>query len=765
MLAAANFAFAQLPQAKLNWIFPPGMAAGSTTEVVISGTDLDEPAALRFSDPRVTATLQPGTTDRFAVAAPADMAGSVVDARFIGRFGASNPRAFVLGGWPEMITASTNISPRTAIELPPGATINGRISARAAAWFKFDAEAGQRLTVRVQARELDSRLVPDLTVTTTDGRELAVVRRREWLDFTAPGRDSYLLKLHDQMFRGGDEYHFRLSVSTGPHLEFALPVVLRAGATNRVMIFGRHLPGGTPSNRRGLDGRPLEQIEVGIDAPGRVSSHADRVNLLNRPASAFWAAEAFRWQWNAEGRFSNPLLFALSTNEIFTAASSELTPVTPPCEYAAFFPGPGENSGVTFHAGKGEVFWLELSSERLGFSSDPHAVVQRQRSTKGAQGETLFADVIELTDMEANFGDREFNTATRDAAARFEAPQSGSYRVLVRDRFNLGPARPRFPYRLTLRPETPDFRLVALPMPPPRAGEDRRVHVLPLSLRRGETVALKVLAFRRDGFNGDIQLSATGLPSGVSAAANQIPAGHNSGALLLTAAADATAGIADIAVAGTATIGSSIVTRSSPLASVVWPVPDFNNEHAVSRLDRESMLSVIAAEPAPLAITAAAAAPLEIRADGTGSVPLKIDRRGEFNAAFNLKLAGHPALDKAKEFTIPENATNYTAEIKLAETKLPAGTHTLWFQGVVAGKYRNNPGAVALAEAELRAADQALAAAAGLEKPKAEERKQAAEAAKKEAEERARPRDVTVPVYSQAIQMTVLPASSVEANK
>ena len=135
------------------------------------------------------------------------------------------------------------------------------------------------------------------------------------------------------------------------------------------------------------------------------------------------------------------------------------------------------------------------------------------------------------------------------------------------------------------------------------------------------------------------------------------------------------------------------------------------------------------------------------------------------SGAFNLKPAGHPAFDKAKDIAIPEKATNFSAEINIAEVKLPAGSHTLWFQGSVAGKYRNNPEAVTVAEAELKAATDALVSVSGVDKPKAEERKKAAEAAKKAAEEKAKPRDVTVPVYSQPIVVTVLPVAKTEEKK
>ena len=757
-------ATAQLPVAKLNWIFPPGLSVGATNTLTVAGSDLDESVGLRFSDPRVTATALPGHADQFQVSVPAGLAPGRVEVRFAGRFGLSNPRPLALGTQPEFTTPATNTTAASASELPLETVVNSRVHPNTAAWFRFTATAGQRIGVRVEARELDSRLVPDLTVTDADGRELAVARRRQWLDFTAPTGGSFRLKLHDQTFRGGDDYHFRLRLTGVPRVAFAVPQVLRVGETNRVTLFGRGLPGGQPGPVNDVDGRPLDQVAVDVVAPPTASPLADVVELLRKPAAAALAAEAFVWRWPTTNGLADPLLFTLTTNAVVAAPGDGLVSVTPPAEFYGVFPARGRLSGVTFPARKGEVFWLELSSDRLGFPADPHAVVQRERTTKGDQGETLYSDVLELGDTDLNLGDREFNTSSRDAAARFEAPETATYRVVVRDQFNLGDGRPRYPYRLSVRRETPDFRLVALPLPPPRVGEDRQVQVLPLVARREQTIALRVLAFRRDGFAGDIELTATNLPSGVSANPARIAAGQTSGVLLLTASGEAT-GLSQAAVVGRAVVGSNQLATVSPLASVLWPVADYNNENPVARLHRDFPVAAVAAEWAPVTVVTAEAKPLTAVVEGKLAVPLRITRRGDFPAAFSLKPAGHPALDKAKEVAVAEKATNATFELNLAEAKLPIGTHTLWLQGSVSGKYRNNPEALAAAEAELKAADTALAVAATADKPKAEDRKKAAEAAKKSAEERAKPKDVAVMVFSQPFSVTVNPASKPEEKK
>src|SRR5207244_12889417 len=74
--------------------------------------------------------------------------------------------------------------------------------------------------------------------------------------------------------------------------------------------------------------------------------------------------------------------------------------------------------------------------------------------------------------------------------------------------------RLRPPQQPPLLPYTTLFRS---PQAPPPLNKDAKEATLwtPL-LRRGETVPIKVLAFRRDNFDGEIQTSVKGLPRGVT---------------------------------------------------------------------------------------------------------------------------------------------------------------------------------------------------------------------------------------------------------
>ena len=121
---------AQLPVPRLHAVFPPGGAAGSTVEVTVTGSDLDEATGLVFSDPRIVGTPVPGSSDRFRVPLPAGMSGEQLDLRVQGRHGVSNPRAFSVGpAARELQWTQPPLTPAQAFDLPLEAVVNGRMGA------------------------------------------------------------------------------------------------------------------------------------------------------------------------------------------------------------------------------------------------------------------------------------------------------------------------------------------------------------------------------------------------------------------------------------------------------------------------------------------------------------------------------------------------------------------------------------------------------------------------------------------------------------
>jgi len=285
----------------------------------------------------------------------------------------------------------------------------------------------------------------------------------------------------------------------------------------------------------------------------------------------------------------------------------------------------------------------------------------------------------------------EYNTASRDPAWRFEVKEDGDYRVQIRDLFSHEQNDPRLVYRLSLRKETPDFRLAAAPQAPPPANKDKKEALAwTLFLRRGETAPIKVLALRRDNFEGVIQLSVEGLPAGVKADDARIESGKNSAMLLLTATDDCTNWVGALRIVGKSSAADRELVREAAVGTVTWSVDDYNNEAVRSRIAREFYVAVSGGEPAPISLAAAEDKIWETSVAGKLQIPLTVVRRGgsnDFKAALKLKPSGVSPLEAAKEVDVDAKTNRAALELDLSQQKIAAGTYTFYLQGQTAGKY------------------------------------------------------------------------------
>ena len=719
VLAGATPARAELPSARLTSVFPAGMQRGSFAEVTVAGGDLDDLVDLRFSDPRITArpavdAAGKPQANKFAVAAWPDVPAGVYEARAVGRFGVTNPRAFVVGDLPEITEPAGNSSPGGAVEVPLNGTVNGQCTASAVDHFRFAAKRGQRVLIDCAAKDIDSKAEPFLVLSDLAGHEIDRSRTGDPIDFTAPLDGQYLLRVHDAVFRGGPEFFYRVTLSTGPRVDFVFPPAGLAGAKGKLVLYGRNLPGGAPSPGVTLNGKPLEHLaaEVDFPAPGK-----QRCSLLDGPAQL--ALDGFAYRFRADRAASNPALLALAeTVPVVEQASNdkpaEAQKLAVPCEVAGQFFPRGDRDWFAFDAKKGEVYWVELFCQRLGLPADPFLLVQRV--TKNDKGEEQSADVQEVYDSEANAGGADFNTATRDPAYRLEVKEDGAYRVQVRDLFNTLRDDRRLVYRLSVRKEKPDFRLAVMPL----RSDPKELPAPPL-LRKGGSVAVRVVALRRDGFNGEIALSAEGLPAGVTCAASAIPDGANAGVLLLTAAEDAAGWAGSVRVVGKAKVGDAEVVREARGGTVLWSVPDPTAEVLRARLTGDGLAAAVSgAEVEPVSIEPADAKPLEAAAGAKVKVPLKLKARTGPAGKLKAKLAGDAALDKFPEFEIDGSAKEASFELDLNKHKLPTGTHVLYLRAEGPVKYLRNPEALKAAEAAKQAAEKGATEAAAAAKQAAE---------------------------------------------
>ncbi len=666
--------FGELPAARLSALVPPGGKRGNITEVSITGTDLEGGLQMRFSHPGISAELK--STNLFAVRIDADVPPGFYDAWVIGNFGASNPRTFEVGALDELTKTNGIHQLEHAQKISLSQTVNGHTDANAIDYFKFSARQGQCVIVECQAAELDSKLEPVLTLRNEAGHELTRSRRGSGLNFRIPIDGTFSVSLHDVIYRGGPEYFYRLSVGTFPQIESINPIGTR-GEKTKFLLKGYNLAlaGG---NRITGKAEP-EDLEIELSrADSRIKKARSRL-----PAAA--ALDIFECRMQNDSGFSGPAYFAFPGESVSPSSPTNNTAesaqkISVPDEITGQFASDRKASWFTFDAKKGDAFWMELLSQRLGWPSDPLLIVQRV-TTNGP------ADLLELNDSEENIGGVAFTTKHRDPNGRFEAKEDGSYRIQVKDLFTHNQGGSSASYSLRLRKPLPDFQLAAIPMQPAPAAKDSKAVTLATTLlRRNGTVPIQVVAFRRDGFEGAITLFAEGLPKGVTALEAKIETGQTSALLWLQAEEQAASDAVSVKIRGTSEINATREVRESAAVTLLSSVNDYTVEPVRSRTCAQYLLSTLA-ETAPIRIYSAGKIPIEGISTGKVVISLLIERSSEFNIGnFAVVPVGVPALDGLKEFEISNTATNANIEIDLAQQKLAPGKYAFAFRGLAKGK-------------------------------------------------------------------------------
>ncbi len=572
-LFGSTAVFAQLPQARLFSVFPPGVQAGASVDVTLSnGTDLDESTNLITNHPGIKAILKvteangvkTPVANTFVITADANVPPGIYEVRSQGRFGVSNPRSFVVGGMKEIAEIEPNNAREQATPVELNSTVNGRTDGNAYDFFKLTGKAGQRVICICQAGRIDSKLKSVLELydasglipppaagapatptpqTILSGRRLAIAkgatRRDAVLDVTLPADGDYFLKLIDSVYAGGNDHFYRLTITTGPYIDFALPPAGVAGSMTQVTLFGRNLPGGQPAGVS-VDGRPLEKVAVTVAVPG----DAENLPLTDNLGAHQGVVDSFSYVWNTPAGNANPVTLQLASTTVGLEQEPNDQPaqankLTIPTEVAGQFQARGDIDFFTFDAKVGEVYWIEAFGDRAGSLADPNIALDR--IIKDDKGVETVQRITAQDDTGTNLVPNVFETFSDDPAFQFVVPADGTYRVSIRDRFFESRGDARLVYRLAIRKEAPDFRVVVLPEAP-LADNNVAVSTYPSNLRKGENYSARVIAFRRDGYNGTIDIAAEGLPAGITCKGTSIGPGQNASTLVFTAAEDAADG-------------------------------------------------------------------------------------------------------------------------------------------------------------------------------------------------------------------------------
>ncbi|MEZ6055755.1 MAG: pre-peptidase C-terminal domain-containing protein [Planctomycetaceae bacterium] len=728
-LGVVTPAEAQLPAARLDEVFPAGAAPGATIEVTIAGTDLDDVDRLQFSHVGIKAARKMAEPTPFDEGPqPVDnvfvlsIAGNVPPGRYevrcLGKYGLSNPRTFVIGRLTEVVESEPNggnalpqwtevddgmggkkrINEASELSLP--ATINGQSRNGADVdWFRFTGSGGQRILLDGYSHRIDSRMDLAVTVFNSSGRAIGQSKSGPsgdpLVDVTLPGDGEYFVKVHDALYGQGTGNFYRIDIGVLPHLDFVFPPAGLPGSNDEYTVYGRNLPGGHESGLT-IDGSAVQMVKTRIPIPGSV---VDQLTFSGRLDPHMGGMDGIEHRVTSGNLQSNPLLITSASAAVVLEQpnnDSADTPqkLTPPCEVAGQFFPLRDVDWFSFEAKQGDVWSIELYSHRLNLPTDPAILIQRVSVNE--QGEQQVSDVTFLDDVTLqNFNNRsglhEFDMRTTDPSYLLNVPADGTYRILVKDGFSSVASDPRLVYRLAIRKPTPDFRIVAVP------GDSTGA----LMLRKGGRDVVRVFVDRQDGYDGEVQVAATGLPAGVTTEEITIGPANQMGTLVLTAAEDATTDVGTLQITAKGLVGGKEVTRKARYGGALSPFqfnqPNSNIPSVPSRLVDRIQVSVSEAETSPQLLTIGDGKAIETSRGGVVKVPYQFKKQEGVGGNLIGFPIDFPPQTNAQQVNI---GANEKGEFELRfQANTPPGTYTFYLAGFNQGmQYKRNPEAAARAK-------------------------------------------------------------------
>ncbi len=443
--------------------------------------------------------------------------------------------------------AARAVGPAMQLTLP--VLVNGRIMPGDVDRFRFRARKGERIVATVRARQLIPYL-PDavpgwfqatLALYDAAGRERAYVDDYRFspdpiLQQEIPADGEYVLEIKDAVYRGREDFVYRLGIGCLPFVTSVFPLGGRAGTDARLEVQGWNLPSPTLA----LSERQMQPGILPIDV-------------------------------RAKGVFSNRVQFAVDTLPESLEHEPNGTPeqaqgLELPVTVNGRIQTPDDRDVFRFEGRAGQAVVAEVYARRLG---SPLDAILRLTDAGGTQ--------LACNDDHEDKGTG-LLTHHADSWLRATLPAGGTYVLALDDVQRKG--GPDYAYRLRVGPPRPDFELRVVPSS--------------VNARPGATVPLTVYALRRDGFDGDIALELRDTLPGFALSGAWVPGGQEVVRLTLTVPPAPSREPLRLQLAGRATIEGNDVQRLAVPADDVMQA--FAYRHLVQA---KELLCVTAGRSAP----------------------------------------------------------------------------------------------------------------------------------------------------------------------
>lgn len=630
------------PQAPtLNLPQPLGISAGSSVELVLTGSNLNDPVAFISNLPaKATFPTDANNTKdaaklRVKLEVPATAPVGMYPIRIATKQGVSNFRTLCIDDLPAAPAASGNRTKANAMLLPIPSVATGRIDAETSDFYKIVVPPGYRLSLEVVARRIGSTLDPIILLhDAKTGRELPSLYSDDSpglqtdarLTHTFKEGGEFIVEIRDSTHRGGADYWYRLRVGNFPCAITPMPLAAKRGSNVAVNFAGPDLDGISP---------------VQVSAPADPAVNAISVVPKGARPHSGW-----------------PVSLLLSDHDEVIEAEPNNEPakanrVAVPCGISARFQEKSDLDHFVFTLKKGQRVLINSQTQELLSPADLFMIL---KDAKGGE--------VGRSNPQAGTG------------IDYTAPADGDFTLMVEHLNYLH--GPNEVYHITIEPPAPDFDVVL---------SSERVDI-----PQNGTGVLPIANIVRRNYAGPIEVSIVGHPGitgSVNVTAAAPPAANLPIAVLpITAKPDVKAGAYEVRIQAKAMINGnevkSFASSSAAIRAAMGNLPFPPREF-------ETAFFVAVGEP-PFRIAAKYAHPEGVRGQ---PIPLTItaSRVSGFTEDITLTVVGLPPNVTAAAKPIAKN-TNEVQFPLTAAANAPLGSFGVIVVG--RGKFQNRDFAVAI---------------------------------------------------------------------
>ena len=530
--------------------------------------------------------------------------------RLITPAGLTNPLNFFVGALPEIRETEPNDQEPSLEQADLPVVLNGQVFPGDRDRFAIKATRGQKLVMQVQARQLVPYLadaVPGwfqatLTVYDAAGKEVAFADDYRFdpdpvLLYEIPADGTYTVEIHDALYRGRDDFVYRIAVGELPFVTQISPLGGQSGEKTSVSVSGWN----------------MARTKIAMNTnPG--SEWPRRTALLQKgvPSNSFsYAVDDL------------PECSQKEPNDTLAKAQKISLPVI----VNGVVERPDDVDMFCFKGNAGDRVVAEVCARRLGSPLDS---LLRLMDASGK--------VLEWND---DHEDRASGLITHQADSWLSAQlkEDGEYYLQLSDtQHNGGPA---YGYRLRVSAPRPDFALRATPSC--------------VNVGAGRDAVVTVCVLREDNFDGPIDLSLKDAPPGFTLSGARIPAGRDSVRMTLRAPRQAPDTPISLCLEGRAEIdGKTVCHEAVPSEDMMQA---FLYRHLVPA---QEMLAAVtnAKRPAP-PVGLAQDGPVRVPLGGTVSVVVNTPPRPMLQNV-RLELSDPPKGISLQDVTVVPQGLQFT---------------------------------------------------------------------------------------------------------